>query len=327
MKRREFITLLGGVAAWPLAVRAQQPMAMPVVGFMHIQSPENVPHYVPAFQQGLKEAGFVEGQNVAVEYRWAQGQYDRLSTLAADLVQRRVAVIAATGGEPSPHRAKAATQTIPIVFTANGDPVRGGLVANLNRPGGNVTGITIFGTAAVTKRVQLMHEFVPKAATIAYLMNPDNPNGETEMRAAQTAAHSLGRQMPVLSASNERDLGIAFAMMQQQRANALVVASDTFFAWRREQLVSLAARHQIPAIYQIREFAQAGGLMTYGNSLPDAYRQVGIYVGRILKGEKPGDLPVQQAAKFEFVINLNTARAFGLSFPPGLLAIADEVIE
>jgi ABC-type uncharacterized transport system substrate-binding protein len=324
--RREFITLLGGAAAWPLAARAQQP-SMPVVGFVHTLSPENVPHFVAAFQQGLKEVGYVEGQNLAVEYRWAQGQYDRLSGLVDDLVRRQVAVIAATGGDPSPQIAKAATQTIPIVFTANSDPVREGLVANLNRPGGNVTGITIFGPAAVTKRVQLMHELMPKAATIAYLMNPNNPNGEMEMKAAQTAARSLGQQMSVLSASNEREIDTAFAVMAQQTANALVVASDTFFVWRRDQLVGLAARHALPAIYYLREFAQAGGLMTYGNSLTDVYRRVGVYVGRILKDEKPSDLPVQQSTKFELIVNLQTAKALGLAVPPTLLALADEVIE
>jgi ABC-type uncharacterized transport system substrate-binding protein len=327
MRRRDFITLLGGAAAsWPLAARAQQP-SMPVVGFVHTLSPENVPHFVAAFQQGLKEVGYVEGQNLAVEYRWAQGQYDRLSGLVDDLVRRQVAVIAATGGDPSPQIAKAATQTIPIVFTANSDPVREGLVANLNRPGGNVTGITIFGPAAVTKRVQLMHELMPKAATIAYLMNPNNPNGEMEMKAAQTAARSLGQQMSVLSASNEREIDTAFAVMAQQTANALVVASDTFFVWRRDQLVGLAARHALPAIYYLREFAQAGGLMTYGNSLTDAYRRVGVYVGRILKGEKPSDLPVQQSTKFELIVNLQTAKALGLAIPDKLLALADEVIE
>jgi putative ABC transport system substrate-binding protein len=327
MNRREFITLLGGAAAaWPLAAQAQQP-AMPVVGFVHTLSPESIPHFVAAFQQGLKEVGYVEGQNLAVEYRWAQGRYDRLPGLIDDLVRRRVVVIAATGGDPSPQIAKAATQTIPIVFTANSDPVREGLVANLNRPGGNLTGITIFGPAAVTKRMQLMHELMPKAATIAYLMNPNNPNGEMEMKTAQTAARSLGQAMTVLSASNERELDTAFVVMAQQRADALVVASDTFFVWRRDQLVGLAARHALPAIYYLREFAQAGGLMTYGNSLTDVYRRVGVYVGRILKDEKPSDLPVQQSTKFELIVNLQTAKALGLAIPDKLLALADEVIE
>jgi putative ABC transport system substrate-binding protein len=327
MNRREFIALLGGAAAaWPQAAYAQQP-GIPVVGFVHTLSPESVPHFVAAFQQGLKEVGYVEGQNLAVEYRWAQGRYDRLQGLIDDLVRRRVAVIAATGGDPSPQIAKAATQTIPIVFTANSDPVREGLVANLNRPGGNLTGITIFGPAAVTKRMQLMHELMPKAATVAYLMNPKNPNGEMEMKTAQTAARSLGQAMTVLSASNERELDTAFAVMAQQSADALVVASDTFFVWRRDQLVGLAARHALPAIYYLREFAQAGGLMTYGNSLTDVYRRVGVYVGRILKDEKPSDLPVQQSTKFELIVNLQTAKALGLAVPDKLLALADEVIE
>jgi putative tryptophan/tyrosine transport system substrate-binding protein len=326
MKRREFITLLSGAATWPIAARAQQP-AMPVIGFLNTQSPGSIPHWTAAFHQGLKETGFVEDQNVAVEYRWAQGQYDRLPELAADLVRRQVAVVAATGGEPSPQVAKAATQTIPIVFTANGDPLRDGLVASLNRPGGNATGITIFGGAAVAKRLQLMHDLMPNAATIAYLMNPNNPNAEIEMSAAQVAARALGQEMRVLSASNEGEFDAAFAAVVQQRASALVVASDALFFWQRDQLVSLAARHGMPAIYYLREFAHAGGLMAYGNSLPDAYRLAGVYVGRILKGEKPADLPVIQSTKFEFVINLKTANALGLTIPNSMQLLADEVIE
>jgi putative ABC transport system substrate-binding protein len=325
--RREFISALGGVSiAWPLAAGAQQP-TMPVVGFIHTLSFERIPHLLASFHQGLKETGFVEGQNVVVEYRWAQGQYDRLPELAADLVRRKVAVIAAAGSEPSPQIAKAATQTIPIVFTASGDPVKEGLVASLNRPGGNATGITVFGPAAVTKRLQLLHELVPQAATIAFLMNPNNPIGDIEMSAAREAATSLGPQMLVLIASSESELDTAFAAIAQQRVAALLVASDVFFVGRRDQIVSQAARLEIPAIYFIREFAQAGGLMTYGNSIPDVYRQVGIYVGRILKGEKPADLPVMQATKFEFVINLKTAKTLGLTVPNTLLVIADEVIE
>ena len=326
MKRREFIALLGGgAAAWPLAARAQL-SAVPVIGFLNTQSPESIPHWMAGFHQGLQETGFVEGQNVAVEYRWAQGQYNQLPELAADLVRRQVAVLAATGGEPSPQVAEAATQTIPIVFTANGDPVRNGLVASLNRPGGNATGITIFGPATVTKRVQLLHEFVPKAAGVAYLMNPNNPNADFELKAAETAAVSLGEEMFIFRASGEAEFDATFAAMVQQRRDALVVASDVFFLSRREQLTSLAAHHRIPAIYYLREFAEAGGLVTYGNSLPAAYRQVGIYVGRVLKGEKPGDLPVQQATDFELVINRKTANALGLTIPTTLLATA-EVIE
>jgi ABC-type uncharacterized transport system substrate-binding protein len=261
MRRREFIRFLGGAAAaLPLAARAQQP-AMPVIGFLNTQSPESIPHWMAGFHQGLKETGFVEGQNVAVEYRWAQGQYNQLPELAADLVRRQVAVLAATGGEPSPQVAKAATQTIPIVFTANGDPVRNGLVASLNRPGGNATGITIFGPATVTKRVQLLHELVPKAAAVAYLMNPNNPNADFELRAAETAAVSLGKEMLIFRASGEDEFEAAFATMVQQRRDALVLASDVFFFNRREQLTSLAAHHRIPAIYYLREFAETGGLV------------------------------------------------------------------
>jgi putative tryptophan/tyrosine transport system substrate-binding protein len=327
MRRREFIAGLGsGAAAWPPAARAQQP-AIPVVGFLHIMSAENVPHIVASFRQGLREAGLVEGQNVRVEYRWAEGNYDRLPDLAADLVRRQVAVIAAAGGEPSPQAAKAATQTIPIVFTAAGDPVKDGLVASLNRPGGNSTGITIFGGGAVTKRLQLLHEIVPKAGTTAYLMNPNNPNAEIEMRAAQSAAASLGQQMTVVNASNERELDAAFAAMHQQHAGALLVASDSFFFWQRERLAALAARYRIPAMSYLREFAYAGGLMTYGNSLTEAYRLVGLYVARILRGEKPADLPVVQSTKFEFVINLKTAKALGIELPISMQLLADEVIE
>ena len=326
MRRREFITLLGGGTAWPIVARAQQP-AMPVVGFMNIMSPESIPHWVAAFHQGLKDTGFVEGQNVAIEYRWAHGQYDRLPELVAGLVRRRVTVLAATGGDPSPQVAKAATQTIPIVFTANGDPVRNGLVASLNRPGGNATGITIFGAPVVTKRLQLLRELVPQAAAMTYLMNPNNPNGTTEMATVEAAAASLGNEILVLRASSESELDIAFATMAQQRRDAILVASDTYFISRRDQLASLAASHRIPAIYYLREFAEAGGLISYGNKLPDAYRQVGIYVGRILKGEKPADLPVQQATTFELVINLKTAKALKLTVPNSMQLLADEIIE
>jgi putative ABC transport system substrate-binding protein len=326
MRRRGFITLLGGAAAWPLTARAQQP-AMPVIGFLSFGSPDTSAHLVAAFRKGLGETGYVENQNVTIEFRWALNQRDRLPELAADLARRQVAVIAATGGEPTPQAATAATQTIPIVFTANTDPVRGGLVASLNRPGGNATGITIFGAAAVTKRLQLMHELVPNAATIAYLMNPNNPTGETEMITAQAAAHSLGKKVQVLKASNESEIDTAFAAMLQQRAGALLVAADAFFFWQRNQLVSLAARNGIPAIYYLREFALAGGLMTYGSDLPDAFRLVGVYVGRILKGEKPADLPVQQSTKFEFVINFKAANALGLTVPNSMQLLADEVLE
>jgi putative ABC transport system substrate-binding protein len=327
IQRREFIFTLGGAAAaWPLAAGAQQP-AMPVIGFMSTLSPENILNPMAGFHQGLKEVGYIESQNVAIEYRWAQGHYDRMPELAADLVRRKVAVIVASGGDPSPQIARAATQTIPIVFGMFGDPVREGLVDSLNRPGGNATGVTIFGPAAVTKRLQLLHDLVPQAAIIAFLMNPNNPNGNIEMKAAQTAATALGKQIVVLSASSESELDAAFASMVQQRVGTLLGASDPFLYIRRDQIVSLAARHAIPAIYYLREFARAGGLMAYGNSLADMYRLVGVYVGRILKGEKPTNLPVVQSTKFEFVINMQTARALGIEVPNSMQLLADEVIE
>jgi putative ABC transport system substrate-binding protein len=294
---------------------------------MHTLAPEIVSDYLAAFHQGLKEAGYVEGRNVTVEYRWAHGQYDRLPEFAADLVRRKVAVIAATGGDPSPQIAKAATQTIPIVFAMNGDPVKEGLVDSLSRPSGNATGITIFGPATVTKRLQLLHELVPHAAVVGFLMNPNNPNSNTEAKAAQAVASSLGVQILILPASSESELNAAFAGMARQQVGALLGASDAFLAGRRNQIVALAARHRVPAIYYLREFVEAGGLISYGNRIPDVYYQVGIYVGRILKGGKPADLPVQESVKFELLINLKTAKALGIDVPNSMQLLADEVIE
>jgi len=327
IRRRGFIMLLGGAAAaWPVGARAQQ-AAMPVTGFMSTLSRENILKPLAGFHQGLKEAGYIEGQNVAIEYRWAQGNYDRLPELAADLVRRKVTVIVASGGDPSPQVAKAATQTIPIVFGMFGDPVKEGLVNSLSRPGSNATGVTIFGPAAITKRLQLLHDLVPQAAVTAFLVNPNNPNGKVEMTAAQMAAASLGREIVVLNASSESELDAAFANMVEQRIGALLGASDPFFYNRRAHIVSLAARHRIPAIYYLRDFAGAGGLMAYGNSLTEMYRLVGVYVGRILKGEKPTDLLVAQSTKFEFVINLQAARELGIDVPNSMQLLADEVIE
>ena len=326
INRREFITLLGGAAvAWPLAARAQQP-AMPVIGFLHSSSPE--PYRLRAFRQGLKDAGFIEGENVAIEYRWADSQIDRLPALAAELVQRRVAVIAASGGTPSILAAKAATTTIPIVFALAEDPVRLGLVASLARPSGNLTGINFFGTELAAKRLELLRELVPGAIRIAVLVDPTNAtNTETTVRGVEAAARAKGLQIQVLNASNSREVDATFATLASERPDALLVGSTAFLANRRVQLAQLAARHAVPAIYVDRQFAEVGGLMSYGASLGDAFRQVGVYSGRILKGAKPADLPVLQSTKFELVINAPTARMLGLTVPPTLLATADEVIE
>jgi putative tryptophan/tyrosine transport system substrate-binding protein len=327
MQRRDFLGVLGGAAAWPLAARAQQP-AMPVVGFLNGGSPDRYVPMVAAFRQGLREWGYVEGQNVTIEFRWAEGQYDRLPALAADLVSRQVAVIAVPGNTASALAAKSATTTIPIVFAVAGDPIKLGLVASLNRPGSTITGVTTLGVEIGPKRLELMHEFIPTATVMALLVNPISPTlSETNIRDLQAAAHTLGLQLHVLRASTERDFDIVFATLAQSRADGLVIGNDAFFVNQSEQLATLALYHAVPTIFQFRAFAAAGGLMSYGGSGTDPYRQVGVYTGRILKGEKPADLPVQQSTKVELIINLKTAKTLGLTVPPALLARADEVIE
>jgi len=327
MNRREFITLLGGATAWPLAARAQQP-AMPVVGFLNPASSDTTADFLRAFRQGLKDTGYVEGENVAIAYRWAENQFDRLPELAADLVRRKVVVIAATGGPPSTLAAKAATTTIPIVFLVGEDPVRLGLVASLARAGGNVTGINFLSTELTAKRLELLHAMVPTAVRVAVLVNPANAtNTETTLRDVEPAARAIGLQIQVLNASTSREIDAAFATIARERPDALFVGIDSLFTPRRVQMVQLAARHAVPATYSGRQYAEIGGLMSYGTNLADAWRQVGVYVGRILKGAKPADLPVSQATKFELVINAQTARMLGITVPPTLLATANEVIE
>jgi putative tryptophan/tyrosine transport system substrate-binding protein len=327
MKRREFITLLGGAAAWPLAARAQQ-SAMSVIGLLSSRSPAVDTPLIVLIRQGLGESGLVEGQNIAFDYRCAEGQYDRLAGLATDLVRRQVAAIVTMGGEPSALAAKAATSTIPIVFVGGADPVRGGLVTSLHRPGGNLTGVSTFIAEIEPKRLGLLRELRPHATTIAVLVNPEyKSQTEIQVNDIQTAARSVGQDINILNAHTIRDIDAAFATLAQMRADALLVATDPFFFTRATQLAVLSARHAIPTLYSRREFSAAGGLISYGPNQDESYRLLGVYAGRILKGAKPADLPVQLPTKFELVINLSTANALGLEIPPALLARADEVIE
>jgi putative tryptophan/tyrosine transport system substrate-binding protein len=325
MKRREFITLVFGAAAqWSRAARAE---VLPIIGFVSSRSSADSRYVVAAFRKGLSESGYTEGQNVKIEFRWAEGKYDRLPALVSDLIAQGINVLVAVGGEPSAFAAKAATSTIPIVFTTGGDPVKAGLVASLNRPGGNATGISLLTTAPESKRLGLLHETVPKAALIGVLINPNYAEAEHQTREVQDAAHSIGQEVRISKAGNDGELDFTFATFIQQRIEALLVCSDPFFDTRRDKIIGFAAQSRIPAIYQFREYAVAGGLMSYGISLTEGYRQVGIYAAQILKGTKPAELPIQQSIKFEFVINAKTAKALGLEVPPTVLARADEVIE
>jgi putative ABC transport system substrate-binding protein len=326
MRRREFIVALGGAGAWPLAVCAQQ-SRVPMIGYLHSGSPAPYAELVAAFRESLKEAGYIEGANVAIEYRWAEGRYDRLPALAADLVSRHVALLVAQGGDPPAVVAKSATATIPIVFTLSSDPVKLGLVSSLNRPGGNVTGFWGYTSLLGTKRLELMRQLFPASRSIAVLVNLHNPNAHIDMPDLRDAARTLGLPISFVTASSETEIEAVFATLREQRISVLLVNTDPFFLARRDQLVSLAASYSVPTVYPWREAAAAGGLISFGANLADGYRQVGLYAGRILKGEKPADLPVVQPTKFELVINLKTAKALGLTIPPTLLARADEVIE
>jgi putative ABC transport system substrate-binding protein len=326
MQRRQFITFLGSAAAWPLAARAQQP-ALPVIGYLGAQSPAAFASRLRAFRLGLGETGYVEGRNVAIEFRWAEGQQNRLSALAADLAGRRVAVIVAPGGAPAALAAKSATATIPIVFEMGADPIAMGLVGSLNRPGGNLTGVSSLNVEVTPKRLEILHELVPTAAVVAVLINPTSPTADSQLRDLQAAARALGLQLHVLHAGTERDFDTVFVTLLQLRAGGLVVASDGFFGTHGEQLAALTVRHAVPAIHQSRDFSIAGGLISYGGNFVESHRQAGVYTGRILKGENPADLPVQLVTKVELFINLKAAKTLGITVPLSLLGRADEVIE
>jgi putative tryptophan/tyrosine transport system substrate-binding protein len=327
MRRREFITLFGGAAAvWPLAAQGQQP-AKPIIGFMSSRSASDSEYLVAAFRKGLSEQGYAEGQNVAIEFRWANGRYEQLPALAADLLEQRIAVLVAVGGEPSALAAKGATSTIPIVFTIGGDPMKIGLVASMNRPRGNATGVSLLAIEPEAKRLAMLHELVPKSALIAVLINPNFGDFESRLRELSAAARALSRRIEYYKASTDAELELAFSRIAQENAAALLPAGDAFFDTRRERIISFAARSRLPTIYQFREAAMAGGLMTYGISITEGYRQTGVYAAQILKGANPGELPVYQSIKFELVINLKTANALGIEIPANLLALADVVIE
>jgi ABC-type uncharacterized transport system substrate-binding protein len=325
MRRRDFIRLFGGAAAWPLAARAQQPM--PVIGFMSGRSPEDSAHLVDAFRDGLAENGFVEGQTITIEFRWANGQYDRLPALAADLVSRHVAVLVGVGGDVSAVAAKRATATIPVVFGMGSDPIKVGLVESLNRPGGNATGFTLLTNELEPKRLGLLRDLVPNAGLYGVLVNPSFPPAERELQDVEEAARTIGQRLFVAKASNDAELDAGFASLLQQQVSALLVNPDPYFDTRRDRIVAFAGEHRLPAIFQFREYATAGGLISYGPSITDSYRQAGVYAGRILKGAQPADLPVVQPTKFEFVINLKTAKALGIKISDNVLSLADEVIE
>ena len=325
MRRREFIALLGGSATWSLAARAEQPV--PVIGFLSARSSEVSEPSLAAFRKSLKEEGFFEGQNVTIEYRWAKGDYDRLPALAAELVSRQVAVLLGVGGDASAHAVKAATSTIPVVFAMGDDPVAAGMVASLNRPGGNVTGVSVLTSQIGAKRLGLLRELLPRPVVIGLLSNPNSPTAATQVQELDEAARTIGQKLAISKASNDAELDVAFALLVQQGIGGLLVAADPYFDTQRARIIAFASNNRLPSIYHLREYALAGGLLSYGVSLTEAYRLVGIYAARILKGAKPADLPVQQVAKFELVINLKTAKAIGFEFPPTFSARADEVIE